>query len=247
MEKINISEYANDIKQKLTYLVEYFDFKLSESLSQGIKYEKEIIQKLSYRNDSSKRLLEVVLIGEDYKTHMFTRLGGIYLKRINKTGETPDYKDFENCCQIYRLDDILPKQYDSTDKIEFNDRKFESVLKGTDWSVNDETATVGILHKLMLPSGIEVIKEKLKEVQDYGYKIVYDESELPHYEQSFMGARISYENELTNTSVNITFQARDQEFYVASSSKKISDYGRTCDTDYEKLKNEMISLINKSA
>jgi len=247
MEKINISDYSNSIKLKLNYLIDYLGYKLTETSSQGVKFEKEIIHKLSYKNRSTKRLLEIVLIGEDFKTHMFTRLGGIYMKRLNNKEIEPDYKDLDNCFQIYGLEEILLQNQGSEKRIEFNDNSFFDVLKGTHWPDRDNPESFGILHSLMAPAGIETIKEKLKEVHDYGYKITYDESDLPHYEQSFMGARISYENEITNTSVSITFQARDQEFYVGSSSNKISDYGRACLYDYEKLKNEMINVINKSA
>lgn len=246
MDKIDINILAESIRLKLAFLVKYYDYELTENRSNGIKKATDIVYKLDYINNKIERNIEVVLIGEDYKTHMFSRVAGIYIMRTTNC-KLPDYKSEKDCYALYNIDDIQPKNGGLFKRARLNDIILENVISGKNWPDFNDDKTHGILRRLIQPAGIDSIKEKLTEALNYGFLIEFDESELPPYEQSFMGARISYKNSETGTWVDITFQARDQEFYVSSSSKKITNYGRTCDSDYEKLKQEMIKIINKSA
>jgi hypothetical protein len=245
MEKIDIYVLAESVRLKLDFLVEHYDYVLTESRSNGIKSAAEVIYKLSYLNNKIERNIEIVLIGTDYTTHMFSCLGGIYIMRTTNS-KIPDYKSKDNCYCLYNLEDILPKDCWFFKRYRLKDDILESVITGKYWPEFHNDKTYGLLRRIIQPLDISSIKERLNEVLNYGYIIEFDESDLPPYEQSIMGARIAYKNMITGTRVDITFQSRDQEFYISSSSNRISRYGRTGDSDYEKLKQEMINVVNKA-
>ncbi len=242
MDKIDINTFKENILSKFDFLIEDYAYVLTESRSNGIKHLTDIVCKLDYFNKNIERNIQIVLIGEDYKTHMFSYVGGMYIMRTSN-GKLPDYKSKEDCYTLYNIEEIVQTDSQILKKKLLKDNIFDAIIRGKHFPIFNDESTYGILKPLIQPFGIYSIKEKLKDVLNYGYIIDFDESELPPYEQFFMGAGISYKNKSTGIWVSITFQARDQEFSVSSNSNKISPYGRTCNADYEKLKNEMIEII----
>jgi hypothetical protein len=88
---------------------------------------------------------------------------------------------------------------------------------------------------------IDIIKHELMEIVNIGYEIVFDETQIPPYDQSFMGPSIRYYNQERKLNIDITFQTRDQEFYVSTNKNKNYFYGRATIEEYVKLKNKILS------
>ena len=84
---------------------------------------------------------------------------------------------------------------------------------------------------------IEDIKTKLNELISIGYKIIYNETDLPENKQAFDRPSIIYLLDKTKTKFTIEFETKHQEFTVKiNDRKKIWFEGKTCDSDYEYLK-----------
>jgi hypothetical protein len=106
MEKIHINEYIKQYKNKYSVLVEVYGYQIKEITEQSIKFENHTIHKIQYINNSESRLIEVVLISENYETHMFSRYWGTYFIKIDSFPNIPNYTDFENCFNLYDIIEI---------------------------------------------------------------------------------------------------------------------------------------------
>ena len=111
MEKIDIKEFARKFIDAFDFLTIKLNFKISELRESSLKSDNSIIHKIIYKNTEAKRIIEFVLIGEDYKTQMFCRIGDTYVKRIIENIETPTYTDFANCFKIDDLNELIEEKY----------------------------------------------------------------------------------------------------------------------------------------
>ena len=221
------------------------------------KKDNSIIHKLIFKNNDTNRIIEFVFIAEDYNTHMFSRIGETYVKRILENGSEPSYIDFENCFKIDELDELVFEKYkfpenpnypvNYIERVKHIIRSLEKIFTTNYWpSINEigemQQSRLGFISvgKRAVPYIYE-IKSELIELTNNGYKILFDETEIPPYEQSFMGPSISYLNSEKNISIDITFQTRDQEFYVSSNKNKNYFYGRATKDEYNKLKNKVLN------
>jgi hypothetical protein len=111
MEKIDIKEFSKKFIDGFDFLIKKLNFKISEIRESSLKGDNSIIHKIIYKNTEAKRIIEFVLIAEDYKTHMFSRIGDTYVKRIIENIETPTYTDFENCFKIDDLTELIEEKF----------------------------------------------------------------------------------------------------------------------------------------
>jgi hypothetical protein len=267
MEKININDFAKICTQKMHFLCDKYNYALSETTEKSQKEKNGIVHKLIFTNNSFQRSIEIVLMANDYTTHMFSRIAEVYIKRIlteNDNYTIPDYYDAENCLEIYDIEKILPQEkqeqlslmrkkiiknmYDYLDTIKYIIENSLSILQGCyfptleDLSKNREWKYEG---RIAMPY-IEILKETIKEVENFDYKIIFDETKLPPYERSFMGPAIKYFNNKQNILIDVLFQTRDQEFYVSKNKKEYWHYGRTVPEEYKKLEQKMIDEVTKN-
>jgi hypothetical protein len=257
MEKINIKDFSKKFLEGFDFLTKKYDFRISEVRESSAKKDNTIIYKLIYTNIDTKRIIEFVLIAEDYKTHMFSRIGETYVKRISETNSVPAYTDFENCYKINHLEVLIADKYKYPEIQKEPDtyieraqhifNQLEKIINSNYWPSMDEIGDIQQSRSAFISVGksivpyIDEIKASLTELTNNGYKIVFDETQIPPYEQSFMEPSISYYNSERRISIDITFQTRDQEFYVSSNKNKNYFYGRTIKDEYIKLKNKILN------
>ena len=273
MEKVNINEFAERCMQKMSFLCIRYDYVLSESDEKSKKRENEIIRKLTYTNISRQRIIELVLIAQDYTTHMFCRIAEVYIKKIfieNEKYNIPDYYDVDNCLQTEDIEQLLSQE----------NRKELSLMYGkSGWSMYDYLETrkyiiensMNIIRGVYFPtvenltkayseyfgrewkySGrskdffIIPLKEAIKSVEGYGYEIIYDETQLPPYERDNMYPKITYFNKQYNIEIDICFEGRD--FQILAHKNKSRDYylcAKASPEEYKKLERKMIDEVLK--
>jgi hypothetical protein len=257
MEKIDIKDFTKKFVDGFDFLITKYNFRISEFRESPAKKENSIIHKLIYTNTDTKRIIEFVSIADDYKTHMFSRIAETYVKKILDNNSVPIYNDFENCYKISDLNELVidkfkypeiykdPETYIENVKHIFN--HLEKIINSNYWpSINEigeiQQKRIGFISiaKSIVPY-INEIKAELTELTKNGFKIKFDETKIPPYEQSFMEPSICYINEEKKVTIDITFQTRDQEFYVSSNKNKNYFYGRTSKDDYIKLKNKILN------
>lgn len=271
MEKININDFAKICIRKMSFLCDKYDYVFSETTEKSQKQENGIVHKLIFTNNSTQRIIELVLIAEDYTRHMFCRVAEVYIKRIlveNDKYINPDYYNAENCLEINNIERLLPQKnreqlslmyeksgwttYDYLDTIKYIIENSSSIIQGRYFpSVEDltkaltETSNMKWEYKgrIEIPY-IKILKETIKEVENFGYTIIFDETKLSPYEQSFMLPEIRYFNEKQNILIRVMFQTRDQEFYVSKNGNEWF-YGRTTTETYKELEQKMIDEVLK--
>ncbi len=257
MEKIDIKEFARKFIDAFDFLTKKFNFKVSELRESSLKSDNSIIHKIIYKNTEAKRIIEFVLIAEDYKTHMFSRIGDTYVKRIIENIEIPTYTDFANCFKIDDLNELIEEKYKYPERQKYPENyidrtqliiyHLEKIFTQNYWPTiadieDKQQKRIGFVSvgKQNVPY-ISIMKDVLMESINFGYEIVFDETQIPPYEQSFMGPSIRYYNQERKLNIDITFQTRDQEFYVSTNKNKNYFYGRATIEEYVKLKNKILS------
>jgi hypothetical protein len=257
MEKIDIRDFSKKFINGFNFLIKKYNFKISELRENSGKSDNSIIHKIIYTNTEAKRIIEFVLIAEDYKTHMFSRIGDTYVKRIAENVEIPTYTDFANCFKIDDLNELIEEKYNYPetqkypenyiDRTQFIIYHLEKIFTQNYWPTITEIGDkqqkrMGFISvgKQNVPY-INIIKDELMELVNFGYKIVFDETQIPPYEQSFMGPSIRYYNQERKLNLDITFQTRDQEFYVSTNKNKNYFYGRATKEEYMKLKDKILN------
>jgi len=237
-------------------LTEKFNFQILELRESSTKKDNSIIHKNIYTNTDTKRIIEFVLIAEDHKNHMFSRIGDTYVKRITENGAIPTYTDFVNCFKIDDLNELIVEKYKYSETQKYPENyiertqyiihHLEKIFTLNYWPSIKEIGDIqqnrmGFVSvgKKNIPC-IDIIKDELIELLNFGYEIVFDETQIPPYEQSFMGPSIKYYNRERKLTFDITFQTRDQEFYVASNKDKNYFYGKATKDEYVKLKNKIL-------
>jgi hypothetical protein len=126
-------------------------------------------------------------------------------------------------------------------------KSIDQILTGDLWPTNAKlsemkSSRIGYETKVGYknPPYISEIKSVLKELTINEFEIIFDESTVPSYEQSFMGPELKYRNTNTGTIYSICFQTRDQEFYVSKNNDSNWYYGIATKGKYEDLKNKII-------
>jgi hypothetical protein len=240
-------EFVENVKANLDYLIKDLNFELTEEQRLSVMPGKTLVDFLIYKNEPTRLLLEIVIYTSFYITGIESYVRGIYVKKMSENGLTPTYTEKGKCYIISDIKKLIPTKTGFFSKKKLSNSFIEKTLSGQIWPDFESEETYIHFTRHTGPAYIEIFKEKLKELLTIGYEIVYDESELPPYEQSFLNSKITYEHKLKGIIVSVNFQARDQEFYVSSNVSKMTSYERACDSTFEKLKNEMIEAINKSA
>ncbi|MCA6442166.1 MAG: hypothetical protein IM600_01940 [Bacteroidetes bacterium] len=257
MQKIDIKDFSRKFIDAFDFLTKKYNFKISEHKENSLKSDNSFIHKIIYTNSETKRIIEFVFIAEDYKTHMFCRIADTYVKRINEHDEIPTYTDFANCLKIDDLNDLIEVKYNYLetqeypinyiDRVQFILYHLENIFTKNYWPTIAEIEDIQQKNKGFVSVGkqnvpyISLIKNELKELVNAGYEIVFDETQIPPYEQSFMGPSIKYYNHTRKLQIDITFQTRDQEFYVSTNRSKNYFYGIATKDDYLKLKNKILN------
>lgn len=251
MEKIHIEEYIKQYKNKYKVLVEEFGYQIKDLTEQSSKVINHKIHKIQYINTSACRIIEVVLISENYETHMFSSYCDTYFKKVNSTSKSPDYTDIDNCFNHRDIRELNPGLNINTDTYLFL-KSISKILTSELWPTNNSlsklTSTrLGFETKAgyKSPPYISEIKSTLKELIKNDFEILYDENNLPPYEQSFMGPKLKYVNKKTGTTYVIYFQTRDQEFYVSRNNDSNWFYGVANQDKYEELKMKMLITENR--
>ena len=246
MEKIHINDYIKEYKEKFRVLVDKYDFHIKELTESSIKSHNSKIHKIQYINESVNRLIEVVLASEDYGTHMFSRYCDTYFKRISSHKIVPDYTDIDNCFNLFDISELAPN-FNSNTEIDLILKSIDQILTGKLWPSNElisgiKSKRLGYESKAGYrnPPYILEIKSALSDLTSNKFEIVFDESSIPPYEQSFMGPTLTYKNTDNGTIYSICFQTRDQEFYVAKNSNSNWFYGIATKDKYEELRNKII-------
>jgi hypothetical protein len=133
------------------------------------------------------------------------------------------------------------------DRVQFILYHLENIFTKNYWPTIAEIEDIQQKNKGFVSVGkqnvpyISLIKNELKELVNAGYEIVFDETQIPPYEQSFMGPSIKYYNHTRKLQIDITFQTRDQEFYVSTNRSKNYFYGIATKDEYLKLKNKILN------
>ena len=256
MEKIDIKDFSKKFIDGFGFLSKKYNFGISEVRESSSKKHNSIIHKIIYTNADTKRIIEFVLIAEDYKTHMFSRIGDTYVKRITENVAIPTYTDFANCFKIDDLSELIEEKYKYSETQKYPENyiertkyiihHLEKIFTLNYWPSINEIGDIQQKRKGFVSVGkqnipyIDIIKDELIELINFGYEIVFDETQIPPYEQDFMGPSIKYYNRERKLTIDITFQTRDQEFYVASNKNKNYFYGRATKDEYVKLKNMIL-------
>lgn len=251
MEKIHINEYIKQYKNKYSVLVEEFGYQITDLTEQSSKVDNHKIHKIQYINTSKCRMIEVVLISENYETHMFSRYCDTYFKKIDSISNIPDYVDVENCYNLYDISELTPGLNIHTDT-DLLLKSVSKILIGEFWPIN---TTLSKLKSIRLgfetkagyrpPPYISEIKSTLNELIINDFEVLFDENNVPPYEQSFMGPELRYGDKKTGTIYRIYFQTRDQEFYVSRNSDSNWFYGIATQDKYDELKKKILLTENR--
>ncbi|MFO0355678.1 MAG: hypothetical protein ACK50A_01895, partial [Sphingobacteriaceae bacterium] len=111
MEKIDIKDFSKKFVTGLNFLTKTHNFTLTKFQEKSTKKDNTIIQKIIYTNADLKRIIEFVLIAEDYKTHMFCRIAETYVKKLSDNGSYPNYNDFEKCYTLNDLEELIGEKF----------------------------------------------------------------------------------------------------------------------------------------
>ena len=251
------------------FLCNEYDYVFSEIREKSQKNENEIVLKLVFTNNSFQRIVELVLIGYDYSTHMFCRIARIYIKKIsieNDECKIPDYYDIENCVELFYVERLLPQNnqeqtslmyeksnniYDDLDIFKYIIENSSNIIQGFYFpTVDDLTKTLseyyGREYKYRGYSRdngfITTTKESIKLVENYGYEIIYDETKLQPYERDDLYPKIVYFNKQYNISIRISFDGRD--FMMSASNNHLANGYFHCSQptpeEYKILEQKMI-------
>jgi hypothetical protein len=188
---------------------------------------------------------------------MFSRIGETYLKRIDENNTVPSYTDSTNCFTIRDIEWIIDEKYKYSDNLDNTGNyikrvttiinQLDNLFIGNYWpktseivsNQQEQNASVSI-ENITVPY-INQLKKELNEIEKYGFKISFDETQIPPYEQSFTSPSIKYFNKEKKVTFTISFETRDQEFYVAKSKNKIYFYGKATTEEFVKLKNKIFN------
>lgn len=246
MEKIHINDYIKHFKNKYNLLVEEFGYQTKELTEQSSKVLNHKIHKIQYINTSVCRMIEVVLISENYKSHMFSRYAATYFKRIDSISEFPHYTDEDNCYNQHDISELTFGLNISTDTTLFL-KSVSKILTGEYWptiTALSELKSIRLGFKTKVgylpPPYLSEIKLALNELIINDFEILFDESNIPPYEQSFMGPELKYGDKKTGTTYRICFQTKDQEFYVSRNDDENWFYGIATQDKYEELKKKIL-------
>ncbi|MBQ0910052.1 hypothetical protein KBJ98_15180 [Flavobacterium sp. F-328] len=257
MEKIDIKDFAEIFTKSFKFLCEKYQFRLTELIEKSLKEDNTVICKLIYTNIAAKRIIEFVLIAKDYKTHMFSRIGETYFKRIGEKNTVPNYIDSTNCFTIRDIEWILDEKYKYSDNLKNTENyikrvtstinQLDNLFIGNYWPNTTEIASKQqeqngfvSIGNITLPY-ISQLKKELNEIEKYGFEISFDETQIPPYEQSFMTPSIKYLHKEKNVTFTISFETRDQEFNVAKNKDGNYFYGKTTIEEFVKLKNKIFN------
>ena len=277
MEKISINDFAKICIQKMHFLCDKHDYILSEIREKSQKKENGIIHKLIFINNSFQRIIELVLIAEDYTTHMFSRIAGVYIKKKsaeNNKCEIPDYYDAENCFEIFYIERLLPKEnqqqlslmyekrgwstYDYLESIKYIIENSSNIIRGFYFPTTDDlTKTLseyyGREYKYIGRSKdnafTTTIKQSIRLVENYGYEIIYDEGKLQPYERDDFYPKIKYFNKQHNILISISLYGRDRMISAIKnySAKNYFHCGYATLEEYKNLERKMINEVLKQS
>jgi hypothetical protein len=280
--KIDVDSFLSTIESAFDFLGKKYKFEVSVSIDSlkrlhslpnesvyrnmeqrrafvNPKNQDIILHKITYTNKENKRIIEIVTSRTVYNNisfFTFCDVLGIYIKRIQETGETPSYTDYSDSFDLKVLVEDFNTESISKDYEEGSIKELcnmlmsiEPVINGSSWPVLQDLKDIQLKKRGYSSIGqhgisfIDGIKEALESLLKDGYKIEYDETQLPPYEDNRLTPGIAYYNEQKNEIIYISFDFKGQEFIARINGQKLYS-GLATKENYLTLKNKILNTAS---
>lgn len=245
--RILLKNLIRSYKKSFLILINDYDYQLEENFIKGKKYSDENYCKISYTNLKAELIIEIYFACFIYNNKKYGRYITTYFTKVKDLLRyEPDYKNDENCFEFEELKLLFP-QLKEVREIEKTLMSFSRILIGEYWPTNkylSELKTNNFGYKIKAgynpPPFLSDVKAILKLLK--GIKFIYDESELPVYEQSKMFPELRFKFSNSANLYHLSFEAKELEFYVTKNDTTHWFSGISgSQKDYENLK-LMISI-----